>query len=258
LNNETIIRYEKGALTGEYLRDLFIVANNIELMGAAIRGYKTDKKINGFVELINKEFEEYNGCHAVNVKMYDWIDMDDLIDKMNTKEHNGDYYLDKPITDLQKEWLNDKFDEQRQSDLWSFWVEMERECLIEYIKEDYPEFSLKDAKFDGRGGGHFCLCKIFEIEYDHKHPEDVISEILYEMDEKKFDVIEAEGYVDLVLENQENAFEILKETRKILTFVDKFVKRLDFGYEMAYRISETMREDIEEFEEWKEDHLTEN
>ena len=252
LNDETDIQCE-DSLTGEYLRDLQTVASNIELMGAAIRGYKTHKKIEEFTEAINDEFEEYSGQHAVNVKVWDcYVDIPDLVEKMNKNEHDGDYHLDKPITEEQAEWLEDKFRDDY--DMFNFWIEMEREYMIDTIKEDHPDFNIEDAGFDGRSGGHFCLCKTFEIEYGYKHPEDVMLQILHEYtNDNDYDVLEVELWVDGALEDQEGAFKTLKEIREILIFVNKFVKGLDFSYEVAFRIGEAMENNLDEFEEWKEE-----
>lgn len=258
LNNETPIKYVGNELTGDYLSDLVIVTNEAETLRGILKVFYRDESISDKHENV----ETYHAAHmsrmcSTNVKLNTFTkEIGDIVDDMNDKKNDGEYHLDEPITDVQKKWLEDKFNDEEVQNLWEFWIEFEREHLIDWIEEDYgkTDINLKNMGFYGRSGGHFCLCEEILLEYDSDPPDDGVPFILNEfvINDGNLDHDGLVDYIDDCYCAQDDILKNRKTVEEILEFVNKYVKGMDFNEELAYRIGGAM-EDLDEFEEWIDD-----
>jgi len=255
--NETPINY--SGISDDFLTDLAHIAEHGGLLEQVLKVFYRGQKIDSIIESYHENrtyYADRTNMYSCDVKVRDWSNVEEAVEGINKSggEHTSRNFRRNPISEKQLEWLEAEFDDNYLGELFWFWIEQERECLVEWLKGDFKDFNFDDVGFYGRSGGHFCLCNEFEIEYEYDHPEDFIQNVLriddYVKDEK-IDNDAVVDYLDLATETQDNALKHLKEVEKILDHVEKNAGELDLKWEIMYRVEEKIENDLDEYYEWK-------
>ena len=254
LDDETPIHYPND-WSDNYLNNLTELARHSGKIALLIGLRYREKKIEETLE----DIETYNGHYSCDVKIRDFSGVDDAIDALNAGEKMGfstRNFKRNPITEKQTEWLNEIFDDTYISNEWGFWIDLEREYLLDWIKEDYPRFDLTESGFDGRSGGHFVLCK--KIVMEDYCCSDVLYDFFIDGDmwyDGRIQQYNLGSFIDNVYDYQDDLLKKIEDIKAVLDKVHKFAKSMSFKENLMYRIEEKFTEELDEYKEWKLDNI---
>lgn len=201
---------------------------------AVIKEYnETVEEAEEFIEDKTRNYESELFC--VNVKRYaDYIDLEEILDKMN-------------VSDKEKEYIKDNIDIDN---MYEYWLEdCRRDIVDNFMKGCCTEKEEKESRylelfenagFYGKGGGWFGVQLSDKLENDF----DILGNLSLDEPIENASYFEGYGLRDIrcIREVTENMKHKMEAVEWLLDYVKNYNNTLNFEEELKYRVGE-MREE---------------